>query len=261
MIRYEDESGFRHYQKEPNGKEYPSVTSILDRYEDKAKLNEWIRKNGEDYCEFIRHYTASIGTESHLQIEHSIPNNEYASAIWNAFYAHVNIVGSEQTVWYEDGKINYAGSYDTLGYVPCNFFAYRSSRSSKSAWHDLPGGSAIIDLKTKAIKPDKEFKMQSGKIPRTDNTSFTLKNLIQVSTYATIEETDYAIVAYVAKLKTKMKTHLLLLTKPEIDYYYTLFYNFCLDYFKVKELQVSWEELIEHSSANHLPYTLQCLVS
>ena len=62
MLRYEDESGFRHYQKEPNGKEYPSVTSILDRYEDKAKLNEWIRKNGEDYCEFIRHYTASIGT-------------------------------------------------------------------------------------------------------------------------------------------------------------------------------------------------------
>lgn len=261
MFRSEDKTGFRHYWKEEGGLKYPSVTSILGVYEDKEFLEQWIRINGEPYSNFIRHYTADIGTETHLQIEKGTPLNAYACAIWEDFYKNVSIVSSEQTLWYEDEKVRYAGSYDSLGYLPVNHFHYRSSRSTKAAWHSLEGGSAIIDLKTKAIKPDSQWKLQSGKIPRTDNTSFTLKNLIQVSTYASIEEVDYAVVAYVAKLKTKMKTHLLVLTKPQIDYYSKIFYNLCLDYFQHKPMGLSWEELVEHSSANYLPYTMQCSTS
>lgn len=257
MYRSEDKDGFRHYCKEEGGVKYPSVTSILSKYEDRQYLEQWIRLNGEPYAEFIRRYTADIGTETHLQIEKAAPINEYACAIWDAFYSSMVITDSEQTIWYEDGKVRFAGSYDSKGFVPEDYFQLRSSKSSKASWRKMASGSAIIDLKTKALKPDVEWKLQSGKIPRIDNTSFTLKNLIQVSTYASIEEVDYAIVAYVAKLKTKMKTHLLLLTKPEIQYYSKIFYNLCLDYFNHKELSVSWEELIEHSSTNYLPYTMQ----
>ena len=258
MYRSEDSAGFRHYYfDEDSEKGFPSVTSILDIYEDKYHLTEWARNNGEDYAEFIKHYTTTLGSETHLQIEKSTPINSYACAIWEALFAHIQFISCEETLKYEDEKIRYAGSYDNLSFIPDGLFEYRSSRSTKASNHPLAAGSAIIDLKTKALKPDSSWKLKSGKIPRVDNTSFTLKNLIQVATYANIVESDYALVAYVAQLKTKMKTHILLLTQREIEFYSRVFYNFCLDYFKYKTLEVSWEELINYSSDNYLPYTLQ----
>ena len=124
----------------------PSVTTILSKTKDDAKLKEWAERIGQEEANRIRDEAATVGTYMHLTIEKAIagedlpaPQNwlalkgyEMGYRLINRFFPNVDeIWGSEVSLYYP-GK--YAGTTDFVG-------VYR-------------GKSGIVDYK-QANKPKK----------------------------------------------------------------------------------------------------------
>lgn len=105
----------------------PSVTTILSKTKDDAKLKEWAERIGQEEADRIRDEAATVGTNMHLTIEKAIagedlpaPQNwlalkgyEMGYRLINRFFPNVDeIWGSEVNLYYP-GK--YAGTTDFVG--------------------------------------------------------------------------------------------------------------------------------------------------
>ena len=105
----------------------PSVTTILSKTKDDAKLKEWAERIGQEEADRIRDEAATVGTNMHLTIEKAIagedlpaPKNwlalkgyEMGYRLINRFFPNVDeIWGSEVNLYYP-GK--YAGTTDFVG--------------------------------------------------------------------------------------------------------------------------------------------------
>lgn len=65
----------RHYST-PDGKSYPSVTTILSATADKTFLEEWRKRVGDEEADRISKAATSIGSDMHLLCEHYLSNLE-----------------------------------------------------------------------------------------------------------------------------------------------------------------------------------------
>jgi hypothetical protein len=120
----------------PNGRRYvnaetrlalPSVTTILDKVKNKAKLEEWAQKVGQEEADQRRKNSASIGTAMHLFLEAQIKQRPLKPAVTkqqllgyrmganllDKFHVKLDEVwGNEVGVHFMD---KYAGTTDLVG--------------------------------------------------------------------------------------------------------------------------------------------------
>ena len=114
----------RLYVNQETGLSLPSVTSILDKTKNKAKLVDWETKIGTEQAEKIRLEAASVGTAMHNYIEAIIKTRPIASpknwlqlkgqrmgsSLVEKFFPNIEeIWGSEVSVHYQE---KYAGTTD-----------------------------------------------------------------------------------------------------------------------------------------------------
>lgn len=142
-LKRTDTSAGRVY-KVPEFGHVPSVTTILDRTKDKAKLDEWANRVGKEEADRIKRDAAYVGTHMHEVID-CLLSNEFlpvgqdwlalrgqhmAFSLIHKFFKNIDIVhGSEVALHYED---KYAGTTDLVA--------------------DYRGKLAIIDFK-QSLKP------------------------------------------------------------------------------------------------------------
>lgn len=241
------EDGSRNYICTEN-KEYISVTTLLSKYENRANLNAWMSRVGEEEATRIRDTTAARGTEAHLHIENfygfdtSIIEeyNSHAKTAIEGFYSKVKPVSLEEVVFYEHSSgAKIAGRYDQLVTLPSNTFRYKDSEDYVRA------GNIIVDLKTK----DKQ--------PRLDRVDYIFRNLLQIATYAYIlnlsgeQEVTGACICYAVVLKTKSLCRLIYLNKDDVLFYWDCVKKLLLDYFKVKSSGLSWVDMITLASYDY----------
>ena len=105
----------------------PSVTTILSKTKDDAKLKEWAERIGQEEADRIRDEAATVGTNMHLTIEKAIagedlpaPQNwlalkgyEMGYRLINRFFPNVDEIWGTEVNLYYPGK--YAGTTDFVG--------------------------------------------------------------------------------------------------------------------------------------------------
>lgn len=120
-----DSSTGRHY-KVPGFENVPSVTTILDRTKDKAKLKEWADRVGQKEADRIKNEAAYVGTCMHEVIECfladepltlgqdwlALRGQHMAFSLIRTYFQNIDVVyGSEVALHYDD---RYAGTTDMV---------------------------------------------------------------------------------------------------------------------------------------------------
>lgn len=120
-----DSSTGRHY-KVPGFENVPSVTTILDRTKDKAKLKEWADRVGQKEADRIKNEAAYVGTCMHEVIECfladepltlgqdwlALRGQHMAFSLIRTYFQNIGVVyGSEVALHYDD---RYAGTTDMV---------------------------------------------------------------------------------------------------------------------------------------------------
>jgi genome maintenance exonuclease 1 len=130
--------------KVPEFENVPSVTTILDRTKDKAKLKEWADRVGHEEAERIKREAAYVGTTMHATIESflasepltmgqdwlALRGHQMAFALINRHFRNIDVVHGFEVGLHYEGR--YAGTTDMVA-------QYR-------------GKLAIVDFK-QALKP------------------------------------------------------------------------------------------------------------
>jgi ATP-dependent exoDNAse (exonuclease V) beta subunit len=130
--------------KVPGFEHVPSVTTLLDRTKDKAKLQEWVDRVGHEEAERIKREAAYVGTTMHETIEAfladepltvgqdwlALRGHQMAFTLINQHFRDLEIVFGSEVGLHYDGR--YAGTTDMVA-------QYR-------------GKLAIVDFK-QALKP------------------------------------------------------------------------------------------------------------
>ena len=217
-----------------DGELYISNTSLLSKYENKAGLDAWIERIGEEEANRIRDEASERGTLAHSEIEYYLEHNTYPEAISKyskvaieGFYGCTEIVEMEGLVAFNDGKVRFAGRFDQLLRIKPNTFRYIDSTEF------LPAKLLLCDLKTKAKAPTMEF-------------SYIFKHLLQSSAYVVAKELIEGIcIDGIAIIFASPRTcKQVYLSRENIDYYWDIFYSMLEDYHKIKPLTQTWERMI-----------------
>lgn len=104
----------------------PSVTTILDRTKDKAKLKEWEDRVGKDEAARIKRDAAYVGTHMHSAIEAFLARDtldvgqdwlaakghQMAFTLINAFFRNIDCVHGSEVALHYDAR--YAGTTDLV---------------------------------------------------------------------------------------------------------------------------------------------------
>lgn len=112
--------------KVPGFQDVPSVTTILDRTKDKAKLKEWEDRVGKEEADRIKRDAAYIGTHMHSAIEAFLirdtldvgqdwlatKGHQMAFTLINAFFRNIDLVHGSEVGLHYDGR--YAGTTDLV---------------------------------------------------------------------------------------------------------------------------------------------------
>jgi genome maintenance exonuclease 1 len=139
-----DTSAGRVYKIDGNEHDMPSVTRILSATKDRAHLDAWAARVGEEEAERIKNEAATIGTHMHNVIERMIayrdlprPTNwlmtkgyEMGYKLINTYFPYMSEIWGSEVPLYYPGE--YAGTTDFVG-------VYR-------------GRPAIVDFK-QSVKP------------------------------------------------------------------------------------------------------------
>lgn len=137
-------NGVRHYVT-PEGKKYPSVTTILGA-QNKQSLLEWRKKVGEDVANKISRAAASRGTKLHTHVENYLNNNnvtesmpifqrELFDSIINDLHRINNIHLQEERLYSDHLRL--AGTVDCIG--------------------EFDGKLSVIDFKTSSKRKEKSW--------------------------------------------------------------------------------------------------------
>lgn len=132
----------------PEGKSYPSVTTVLGKMLDKSGLDEWRKRIGEEEANRQSRYAAGRGTIVHELCEDFVLNKEVRTkgvmpiplSLYRQFErklkAHVDNIRGSELFLYSD-KMQVAGSTDLIA--------------------DWDGVTSIIDFKTSGKYKKKEW--------------------------------------------------------------------------------------------------------
>ena len=104
----------------------PSVTTILDRTKDKAKLKEWEDRVGRDEAARIKRDAAYVGTHMHYAIEAFLARDtldvgqdwlatrghQMAFTLINTFFRNIDVVHGSEVALHYDAR--YAGTTDLV---------------------------------------------------------------------------------------------------------------------------------------------------
>ena len=124
-ITREDSLTGRRYKVAGLG-DMPSVTTILDRTKDKAKLKEWEDRVGKDEAARIKRDAAYVGTHMHSAIEAFLARDtldvgqdwlaarghQMAFTLINAFFRNIDRVHGSEVALHYDAR--YAGTTDLV---------------------------------------------------------------------------------------------------------------------------------------------------
>lgn len=125
----------------PDGKKYPSVTTVLSKMSDKSSLDEWRSRVGEEAARKITQDAGERGTIMHEMIESYFRNepidskgNAIANKLYRSmsiYFKRMNVVDLEFALWSDTMKI--AGRVDCLGYFDgvLSIIDFKSSRKEK----------------------------------------------------------------------------------------------------------------------------------
>ena len=112
--------------KVPGFRGVPSVTTILDRTKDRAKLKEWEDRVGKTEADRIKRDAAYVGTHMHLTIESFLANepltigqdwlalrgHQMAFALINNYFKYLDTVHGSEVALHYDAR--YAGTTDLV---------------------------------------------------------------------------------------------------------------------------------------------------
>lgn len=181
-----DALGLRHYYDTENNP-YVSVTTLLGKYEYSPILDSWKAKLGPDEADKVRNEAAERGKAIHSHIEHYLLDKDsynldtacfsnvekedpkikkYIKTLINNFFSYVIPISAEEPILVDYSSYKYAGRYDAINKI-----------TSQTAFHvgtednSLLEGNYLIDIKTKRS------------LPRLDDSSFLLKNMLQMAAY------------------------------------------------------------------------------
>lgn len=205
------------YYLDENNLDYLSVTSFLSKYEDKSSLLKWKNKIGEEAANLVSSSSIVRGKSVHSYIENYLENSTdfksdnilpeylpYLRLALNDFYSHINPIAIEDTIFYKDENVRYAGRYDSLVEIPSNTFISRTTGEYISA------GLALVDLKTK------------NKPVRFDIADYIIKYALQGVAYVkalNFQDIKYIVIVTV----TNKKSTILRFCKHHIEFYWSKF--------------------------------------
>jgi ATP-dependent exoDNAse (exonuclease V) beta subunit len=137
-------NGVRHYVT-PEGKKYPSVTTILGA-QSKQGILEWRKKVGEEAANKISRAAASRGTKLHAHVENYLnnvnaiePMSMFQRELFDSVLEHLhridNIHLQEERLY--SNHLRLAGTVDCIG--------------------EFDGKLAVIDFKTSSRQKEKEW--------------------------------------------------------------------------------------------------------
>jgi hypothetical protein len=112
--------------KVPGFQGVPSVTTILDRTKDKAKLKEWEDRVGKEEADRIKRDAAYVGTHMHATVEAFLANeplamgqdwlalkgHQMAFTLINSYFRNIDIVHGFEVALHYDAR--YAGTTDMV---------------------------------------------------------------------------------------------------------------------------------------------------
>ena len=136
LIRHRQEFDYPHITREDalTGRVYkvpgfagvPSVTTILDRTKDKAKLQEWADRVGQEEADRIKREAAYVGTHMHETIECflagdpltvgqdwlALRGHQMAFTLINTYFRYLDAVHGSEVALHYDAR--YAGTTDLV---------------------------------------------------------------------------------------------------------------------------------------------------
>lgn len=274
-----EESGKRQYTSKC-GLSCASTTTVLSQYEDLTNdkgediLEVWgnkMRKLGLDPDE-ISAESARVGTAAHSYIEDYLIDGVYSlgslveqkiacTAIDN-FYSHVDpeFAQCEQPLFFHGNlqknpeEFMLAGRYDNL--VKINSGVFRV----KSTGQLLDEQYLICDAKTKrSYQRNKNGSVKLKTLPRMDKCDYLFKNCLQASFYsaALTLGTDFkerygegikgAVLVYANEERCKLAY----ISHSDLNYYWRLFKDILRDYYGLKPLERSWQQMIRDSNGRY----------
>lgn len=123
----------------PDGRNYPSVTTVLGAMEDKSWLQDWYAAVGEDEAKRITRESAQRGTEMHHLIENYLTGGEIDKSLsgfscFNKLKIYLNKItplGIEVPLWSD--RLRVAGRTDCIGIYEGKLciIDFKSARSEK----------------------------------------------------------------------------------------------------------------------------------
>lgn len=72
-----EEKNNQHFYTTPEGKVYPSITTILSKTSNKYSINSWKKRVGENVAKHISQQAMATGTSTHKLIESYLNNENY----------------------------------------------------------------------------------------------------------------------------------------------------------------------------------------
>ena len=137
-------NGVRHYVT-PEGKKYPSVTTILGA-QSKQGILEWRKKIGEEEANKISRAAASRGTKLHTHVENYLnnvnaiePKTIFQKELFDSILSHLHRIDNihlQEERLYSD-HLRLAGTVDCIG--------------------EFDGKLAVIDFKTASRQKEKDW--------------------------------------------------------------------------------------------------------
>ena len=194
QIKRVTNEGRRHYAT-PDGRQVPSVTTILSATKDMTHLMAWRKRIGEQEAQRIATESANIGTVMHRSLEKHVKGEDRkpgSNLVQQKGYEMANVIiehglkdvnevwGSEVNLYYPE---LYAGTTDlvgTLNGVPHIFDFKQARKLKKSEWID--------DYRLQLVA----YSEAHNKLFGTDIRSGRIFICTQNNEYQTFEIDDYA---------------------------------------------------------------------
>lgn len=226
--------------------DYISATTLIGIYEPQEGLEKWRERIGHEEARKITKESAQRGVNSHKELESYFETKKYneedaytKNAVDN-FYRYVDLVHSECPVFFKRDKVRFAGRIDQVISVENNTFVETKTGQS------VPGGLALADLKTK------------NKMPRYDIADYIFKNCLQLAAYreAIHQSSDTRVDSSYIVYSTAKSSKILYLDSTKLDFYWKCFKILLLDYYYIKPLRYTWEELVARANVSYDTNTL-----
>lgn len=250
------ESGSRLYNSPKTGNSYPSVTTVISKFEDKRWLREW-KESTSDSQQQSKHFS-SQGTRIHSCIEHFMksPNRTWdfskyeqdekidaelveeiklRSFAFEPFLLRTNLISSEEKIIWErptsyGGWIGFGGTPDYEGYLPDSSFLKDIDTEETLNF----SGFFVADFKNwrkkksaaDCIKPCLQLAAYAAAI----NANRSVENSIRHG---------FILGSSVSEVKKIPSLQIFYIDLPKMDFYWSMFFEFLKKYNNL-ETPVNW---------------------